>query len=202
MHALFGSPPPSPIPHDWGVAPCLDLVNSRWNDHLGRGASYDRLPLSRFRRTFLRRWHLRVEDPDDRSAVVDLARLRAMLRSVLERYAAGRPPDAAMRRALESAINRAPLGLQVEPMKAGLRLRQSRSGRDWDVAIAEIATSAARLMAEGRTVKVCANPNCSWMFVDESRPHTRRWCNTGVCGSLVNVRRYRHAHASNRPARG
>jgi len=29
------------------------------------------------------------------------------------------------------------------------------------------------------------------MFVAESRPRTRRWCNTGVCGSLVNVRRHR-----------
>jgi predicted RNA-binding Zn ribbon-like protein len=195
MDALFGSPPPSPIPHDWEIEPCLDLINSRWNDHLGRGESYDRLPLARFRRTFLRRWHLRVDDPDDQQAVADLANLRVMLRGVLERYAAGRQPDTAMRRSLEAAMNRAPIALQVEAGKAGLRLRQLRSGPDWDVAIAEIATSAARLIAEGRTVKVCANPNCSWMFVDESRPHTRRWCNTAVCGSLLNVRRYRRAHS-------
>jgi predicted RNA-binding Zn ribbon-like protein len=194
MQPLYGSPPPSPIPHDWGVEPCIDLINSRWNDHLGRGMSYDRLPLPRFRRTFLTRWHLRVDDPDDRQAVADLARLRLMLRRVLERYASGRPPDGAMRRALEAAMNRAPIGLQLEAGNAGWRLRQRRSGRDWDVAIAEIATSAARLMSEGRKVKVCANPNCSWMFVDESRPHTRRWCNTAVCGSLLNVRRYRRAH--------
>jgi predicted RNA-binding Zn ribbon-like protein len=194
MQALFGSPPPSPIPHDWGVAPCLDLINSRWNDHLGRRASYDRLPLPRFRRTFLKRWHLRVDDPDDRQAVADLARLRVMLRSVLEHYAAGRQPDPAMWQALEAAMNRAPIRLRLEAGKPGWRLRQRKSGRDWDVAIAEIATSAAQLMAEGRIVKVCANPNCSWMFVDESRPHTRRWCNTAVCGSLLNVRRYRRAH--------
>ena len=62
--------------------------------------------------------------------------------------------------------------------------------------MAETATSAVRLMSERRTVKVCANPDCTWMFVDESKPGTRRWCNPGVCGSLVNVRRYRSVHAS------
>lgn len=198
MQALFGDPPPSPIPHDWGAAACLDLINSRWSDHLGRGASYDRLLLPKFRRVFLKRWHLRVRDPDDRKAMVELARLRSLLRSVLERYASGHLLGVGMRQDLESAMNRAPMELQVESEKSGLRLRQRRSGREWDVVISEIATSAARIMAEGRTVKVCANPNCSWMFVDESRPHSRRWCNTGVCGSLVNVRRYRAAHADAR----
>lgn len=195
MDALFGGPPPSPIPHDWGVAACLDLINSRWNDHLGGGQTYDRLPLPQFRRTFLRRWHFAVGDPDDRKAITDLARLRAVLRTVLERYAAGRPLTATQRRELEREMNRAPMELQIERGQVGVRLRQGRSGREWDVVISEIATSAARLIAEGQTVKVCANPNCSWMFVDQSRPRTRRWCNTGVCGSLVNVRRHRLAHA-------
>jgi predicted RNA-binding Zn ribbon-like protein len=196
MHALFGSPPPSAIPHDWGTAPCLDLINSRWNDHLGGGRSFDRLPVPKFRRAFLKRWRFEVDDPDNRKAVADLARLRGVLRIILERYASGRPVTLAMRTHLETEMNRAPMELKIEGARAGMRLQHRRSGRGWEVVMAEIATSAARLMSEGWTVKVCANPNCSWMFVDESRPHTRRWCNTGVCGSLVNVRRYRMAHAA------
>ena len=196
MHALFGSPPPSAIPHDWGAASCLDLINSRWDDHLGGGRSFDRLPVPKFRRTFLKRWRFEVDDPDDRRAVADLARLRVVLRTVLERYASGRPVTPAMRTHLETEMNRAPIELKIEGGRTGMRLQHRRSGRAWEVVMAEIATSAARLMSEGRRVKVCANPNCSWMFVDESRPHTRRWCNAGVCGSLVNVRRYRLAHAA------
>ena len=124
----------------------------------------------------------------------ELARLRAFLRTVLEQYRSGRPLTASMQRRLEAEMNRAPMRLQFDDGKAGMHVRHRRSGRDWDIVMAEIATSAARLISEGRTVKVCANPNCSWMFVDESRPHTRRWCNTAVCGSLVNVRRFRLAH--------
>lgn len=198
MPALFGSPPPSPIPHDWGVSPSIDLINSRWSDHLGRGRSYDRLLEPKFRRAFLKRWHFKVADPDDRVAVAELARLRAFLRTVLELYGSGRPLTSSMHRRLEAEMNRAPMRLQVDGGKAGMKFHHQRSGREWDIVLAEIATSAARLISEGRTVKVCANPNCTWMFVDESRPHTRRWCNTGVCGSLLNVRRYRLAHAGDR----
>ena|SRR5579864_1780063 len=202
MSSLFGDPPPSPIPHDWGTAPCLDLINSRWSDHLGRDMSYDRLPVARFRRTFLDRWHLKVEDADDQQAVADLARLRVLLRTVLERYARGRPVTPALQRNLESEMNRSPMAIQLERDRSGLRLQQRRSGRDWDVVIAEIATSAARLIAERRTIKVCANPDCSWMFVDESKPRTRRWCNTSVCGSLLNVRHFRQINARSRQRSG
>ena len=60
---------PSPIPHDWTPAPCLDLVNSRWSDHLGSGRSYDRLPEPLFRRAFLKRWGYRVGDPDSAGGI-------------------------------------------------------------------------------------------------------------------------------------
>jgi len=164
--------------------------------------SYDRLPVARFRRTFLDRWHLKVEDADDQQAVADLARLRVLLRTVLERYARGRPVTPALQRNLESEMNRSPMAIQLERDRSGLRLQQRRSGRDWDVVIAEIATSAARLIAERRTIKVCANPDCSWMFVDESKPRTRRWCNTSVCGSLLNVRHFRQINARSRQRSG
>ncbi len=187
--------PPSPIPHDWGVSPCLDLINSRWNDHLLSGTSYDRLPLAKFRRVFLKRWHFKVDDSGDRNAVADLARLRTLLRAILERCGSGGPLSRSMQRKLESEMNRAPMELRIESDRAGLHLHHRRLGPMWDVVMAEIATSAGRLIAERRTIKVCANPNCSWMFVDDSRSGTRRWCST-VCSSLINVRRHRAAKPS------
>jgi predicted RNA-binding Zn ribbon-like protein len=195
MSALFGRTASSPIPVDWGTAACLDLVNSRFTDHLGSGTSYDRLPLTRFRRELLKRWGFAVDDPDSPAAVEELAQLRKLLRRVLEGYIVGRPLSPTERRELESQMNRSPIRLRIELAKAGARLHQSRTGSDWDVVLAEIATSAVSLISEYRIVKVCANPSCSWMFEDESHAHIRRWCNTAVCGSLINVRRYRVAHS-------
>ena len=88
-------------------------------------------------------------------------------------------------------MNRAPTRLAMSSRPGGYELSLKRLGDDWDVVIAEVATSAGRLISQWGRLKVCANPHCSWMFVDESRPGTRRWCEVSICGSLVNVRRHR-----------
>ena len=184
---------PGPLPRDWGAAPSLDLINSHWNDHLGSGETYDRLPEPRFRRAFLKRWHYEVADPDDVAARARLRSLRSFLRVVLEMYISRRPLSPSMRNRLESEVNRAAMALRLTHGAAGYELSVEHWGAAWDVVTADIATSAARLMTEGASVKVCANPDCSWMFMDETKPRTRRWCNVSVCGSLVNVRRHRAA---------
>ncbi len=55
-------------------------------------------------------------------------------------------------------MNRAPIGLYIEGNRAGLRLWERRRGAQWDVVMAEIATSAAQLISERRTIKVSAKP--------------------------------------------
>lgn len=39
-------------------------------------------------------------------------------------------------------------------------------------------------------LKVCENPDCGWVFYDESKSRTRRWCDN-TCASLIKVRRFR-----------
>jgi predicted RNA-binding Zn ribbon-like protein len=168
------------------------LINSRWRDHVGSGRFFDRLPEPLFRRAFLDRWRYRVDDPDDEAARARLAELRVMLRRAIESYISNRPIPPSVQRVLESEMNRAPTRLSMGGSAAeGYRLSVKRSGDPWDIVTAEITTSAVRLIVERRAVKECANPHCTWMFVDESKPRSRRWCNVSVCGSLVNVRRHR-----------
>lgn len=40
-------------------------------------------------------------------------------------------------------------------------------------------------------LKVCANPDCQWLFWDASRPGTGRWCSMQLCGGQAKSRRYR-----------
>jgi len=37
-------------------------------------------------------------------------------------------------------------------------------------------------------VKIC--PNCHWLYFDESRNRSRRWCDMNVCGNRAKARRY------------
>jgi predicted RNA-binding Zn ribbon-like protein len=182
---------PGPLPNQWGVAPCLDLINSRWSDHLGSGRFYERLSEAVWRRGFLVQWGYRVRDPDDNGAIADLVALRTVLRGALELHMSGRRLPRSLRLALETQMNRAPTRLAMSSRPGGYDLSLLRLGDEWDAVIAEVATSAGRLISQRRRLKVCANPHCSWMFVDESRPGTRRWCDVSICGSLINVRRHR-----------
>jgi len=144
-----------------------------------------------WRRAFLTQWGYSVRDPDDTDAVADLAALRTVLRNALAAYVSRRRLPGPLRMVLEAQMNRAPARLAMSSRAGGYDLSLLRLGDDWDVVAAEVATSAGRLISQGRRVKICANPHCSWMFVDESRPGTRRWCEVSICGSLVNVRRHR-----------
>ena len=182
---------PSPIPHDWTPSPALDLVNSRWRDHRGSGQYFDRLPEPLFRRALLNRWGYRVGDPDSPAGIARLEALRTVLRRVMDAHAAGRVLTPALRVQLEREANRAPAALRLRRIEGREQLTIERSGDEWDVVTSEIASNAARLIAERAAVKECANPSCSWMFLDETKAHSRRWCNVSICGSLVNVRRHR-----------
>lgn len=36
----------------------------------------------------------------------------------------------------------------------------------------------------------CSGEDCTWLFVDQSRNHSRRWCDMAVCGNRSKARRY------------
>ena len=55
-----------------------------------------------------------------------------------------------------------------------------------------VARSAAELLTSPNRarVKVCAGEGCGWMFIDESRNASRRWCDSRDCGNRERVRKY------------
>jgi predicted RNA-binding Zn ribbon-like protein len=55
-----------------------------------------------------------------------------------------------------------------------------------------ILRSAADLLTspEVHAVKECGSDRCSWLFVDRSRTHRRRWCDMKSCGNRAKARRH------------
>jgi predicted RNA-binding Zn ribbon-like protein len=51
-------------------------------------------------------------------------------------------------------------------------------------AFVELITSEEKL----DRIKQC--PNCGWVFIDESKNKSRRWCSMETCGNRVKARRY------------
>jgi predicted RNA-binding Zn ribbon-like protein len=168
-------------------------VNSRWRDHVGGDGVHDRLPLREWRVAFLDHWGLAGDAADVPEAVERLEELRTTLRALLEARACGEPVPARELADLNGVLAACPLTRRLEAAPGGWRLVAAPPARDWRWAVAEVAASGARVLAEGDLgrLRVCANPSCSWMFYDQSRSGTRRWCEAPVCGSLIKVRRHR-----------
>jgi len=61
-----------------------------------------------------------------------------------------------------------------------------------------IAQSAADLLtsAELKAVRFCEAADCEWLFLDNSRNRSRRWCDMKSCGNRAKARRhYERSHS-------
>jgi predicted RNA-binding Zn ribbon-like protein len=60
-----------------------------------------------------------------------------------------------------------------------------------------VAKSAAELLTsqEAKRVRQCeafATKDCAWLFIDETRNRSRRWCSMTSCGNRAKARRHYH----------
>ena len=69
--------------------------------------------------------------------------------------------------------------------------KSDKGGLTWYV-LWPIAASAADLLTSDRAARVreCGAKTCAWLFLDESRNHSRRWCDMSVCGNRQKARRH------------
>ncbi len=124
-------------------------------------------------------------------ALARAKRLRATLHTILTALAVGRAPA---REELE-AFNAALRGTLARAQLVGRRKRLTWSfadAADVEAPLDRLLWSAAQLLGRGwsEPLRRCANPDCGWVFLDQSRKRNRRWCDMQVCGSRAKARRY------------
>ena len=58
--------------------------------------------------------------------------------------------------------------------------------------LAPVLWSAGDLLAGPRLGRVrrCANPQCLWLFLDDSKTGNRRWCSMATCGNRAKAHRH------------
>jgi predicted RNA-binding Zn ribbon-like protein len=68
----------------------------------------------------------------------------------------------------------------------------NESARDLNRPWWPVAVSAVELLTSPELARVreCEGRGCGWLFLDESRSRTRRWCSAAGCGNRERVRRY------------
>jgi predicted RNA-binding Zn ribbon-like protein len=116
-------------------------------------------------------------------------RLRAGLRDYLQHDPAERR-NRSVTRTLNAAVAAFPLHAELGG-EAGGKLQPAR-----DDALAGFCALAAELYDGARAgsldrLKTCAAEECRRVFFDRSKPATRRWCMSTLCGNRMKTRAYR-----------
>lgn len=76
------------------------------------------------------------------------------------------------------------------PVDKKLALPQSSAGSS-ELSLATAAfLSGVRLFEPSRLERIKICPNCHWLYFDESRNRSRRWCDMKVCGNRAKARRH------------
>jgi predicted RNA-binding Zn ribbon-like protein len=179
---------------------CLDFVAT-----LG---SRGQLNLERLREPGdLERWlaqaGLGVRGPVSPAVLAAAIRLREAIYGLVLLDPGGRRPGAA--RVVNQMAGPAPL---VPELDEGGRGAAWASGGTVAQALSSVARDAIDLLSGpliGR-VRSCAGPDCTILFIDSSRPGTRRWCSMEACGNQAKSaglrQQRRQARLASGPASG
>jgi predicted RNA-binding Zn ribbon-like protein len=80
----------------------------------------------------------------------------------------------------------------VAPVRLALTADGLRRTGPVGAALSDVARSLLTLLSEtGTTVKECAKPACTRLYVDRSRGARRTWCGMQECGSQAKMAAYR-----------
>lgn len=165
---------------------CLEFCNTGASVRLDRGP--DGVPDTASLEAWLRDQGFPIES---RAGAGELGKVHAF-REILFRFLSG----------TSSTKDREIVAQEAERAVGRLRLKE-RAGEFSlvpDIAglsVAEatlvvVALSAVRLLTGDtlQRMRVCANDECQWLFLDRSKNRSRRWCEMASCGNKMKARRH------------
>jgi predicted RNA-binding Zn ribbon-like protein len=134
---------------------------------------------------------LSAKDTKITTAMFDSAlQLRAGIRSFLQCDPAERRQDNAAVRSLNKTMKLFPLLAEARgdrSMALGAARRDALAGLS--VVVAELYDGSINGTLD--RLKMCAAEECRRVFFDRSKPATRRWCMSTLCGNRIKTRTYR-----------
>jgi predicted RNA-binding Zn ribbon-like protein len=118
--------------------------------------------------------------------------IREAIYRIFYRAASGHAPEDGDLRQLNEALKRAPMRIGVERTGAGFGWRVERAEAAVAMLLAPVLWSAADLLVGPNLARVrhCANDRCLWLFLDDSKTGTRRWCSMQSCGNRAKAHRH------------
>ncbi len=115
--------------------------------------------------------------------------LRASVRFYLERDPIERRRNKDAVQSLNKAMSLFPLTADARSDRMTLRGARDDALAGLSLVVAELYDGSVRGTLD--RLKMCAAEECRRLFYDRSKPATRRWCMSTLCGNRIKTRNYR-----------
>lgn len=173
-----------------------DFINSYWRDWRTGDKNKDRDKLDE--EEWVSKWlkeHalLATQMPND-IELAQLKELRSLLWKWVQTIVQGESVYGEMLEQLNPYMDKGPVTRRMvweNDGQAAIKLLPLHSG--WEQVMAEIAASFAEALLEKEPARfrICENPACLWVYYDDTRNRSKRYCDDKACGNLMKVRRFR-----------
>ncbi|WP_339166020.1 CGNR zinc finger domain-containing protein [Paenibacillus sp. FSL R5-0341] len=170
-----------------------DFVNSDYHDWRGGDRSEDRLGKAGWQQDFLDRWQLQASVPASPEDELSMRNFRDELLSLGARLSSGVSITDKERNWLNGVMEAGHVRRTLTTIDQELKLQLVAVEAHWHQVMAEVAADFAITLVEGEggRIRICDNSDCRWMFYDDTRSRTQKYCDDKMCGNLMKVRRFR-----------
>ena len=181
---------------------CLDVLHSDWHDYRGTGIDEDKLLKSGWLEQLAARWDMTVTNSPDADTIATFQELRSLMQRMVQSLLQKQMPEEDDIATLNTYLDTAPSRPHLVVAGRAFQLQQVPLNNDWRRILGEVAASFANLLAyhDPSRLKQCENPDCRWIYYDESANQTRQWCEDS-CANLMRVRRFRARHKNSNQAK-
>jgi predicted RNA-binding Zn ribbon-like protein len=171
---------------------CLSYINSQW--YIDHELFEDPLLNQEWMDYFCAEWHLPVINTSTSENINDLIQLRIFLNQTAREFIITRSINSLNLAKINRLLSERSFHKELLFNDGQYFLEVVPDQSDKALFMAQIVASFAEIITQynPERMKLCQNPACGWIFYDESRGSTRKWCDN-TCASLMKVRRFRAA---------
>lgn len=129
--------------------------------------------------------------PESEASLTEAKELRWRLFQLLSARAAGSSPTESQLDFLNGRLAASLLRLNVATVNQEMIWQWQEAGTPEDL-LRPIVYSAAQLLTHPQCTQLrqCGGDKCTWLFIDESKNQSRRWCDMKICGNRAKSRRH------------
>ncbi len=128
---------------------------------------------------------------DVEAAFMEALEARECTYRVLASQAAGQDPEDRDQERFELWTTEGLGRLTLSRAGGAWHIERAPSIGAWGELIGPCVLSAVRLLLSpsASRIRLCARPECAWMFLDSTKNRSRKWCDMSSCGNVVKARR-------------